>query len=129
MFAVRQELRYRKRRGTMSDELVTSLEYLSEIQDLMDLNDFMDDAQVAEAMDLALKVLAKPDIPPATARLAMVKFQALSFKFKMMAQTYMTIKQGKAGSDENKKKNVYFSLSELCQEMTNTLKYLVRETY
>jgi len=105
------------------------LEYLSEIQDLVDLNDFMDDEHVEQAIELALKVLAKPDIPPAQAKVAMTTFQALAFKFKMMGNVYMTIKQGKAGTDENKKKNVYFSMHELCQEMTNTLKYLVKEMY
>ena len=113
---------------SLSDEK-HPLEYLSEIQDLVDLNDFMDDPEIGHAVNLALKVLAKPDIPPATAKIAMTEFQALAFKFKMMGNVYMTIKQGKAGTDENKKKNVYFSISELCQEMTNTLKYVQRESF
>lgn len=105
------------------------LEYLSDMQDLMDLYEFMNDEDFGQAMDLALKVLAKPDMPPAAAKIAMAKFQALAFKFKMQGQVYMTIKQGRAGTDENKKKNVYFSAHELCQEMTNTLKYLVKESF
>lgn len=113
----------------MNDEKKTPLEYLSEFQDLMDLYEFMDDEDLAEAMGLAIKCIAKPDLPPAVARNAMMKFQGLAFKFKMTAQAYMTVKQGKPGSDEVKKKNVYFSAADLCQEMTNTLKYMVRTEF
>ena len=105
------------------------LVYLSKIQDLMDLHDFMDDEDLAAAMDLALKCIAKPDIPPANAKAAIVKLEAMAFKFKMMGNVYMTIKMGKAGTDENKRKNVYFSVSEQCHELSQALKYILRETY
>lgn len=113
----------------MAEEKQLPLEYLSDMQDLMDLYEFMDDEDLGEAMDLALKVLAKPDMPPAAAKIAMVRFQALAFKFKMMAQAYTTIKAGRAGSDNYQRKNIYYSANDICQEMTNTLKYLVKEQF
>lgn len=104
----------------------TGLEYLSNVQDLVDLHEFMQDDDLAKAMNLAVKCIAKPDLPPAHAREALVRMQALAFKFKMQGQVYMTIKQGKAGTDENKKKNVYFAASEQCEGMASVLKYIVR---
>lgn len=103
------------------------LKYLSEIQDLMDLSDFMDDPEFTHALELALKCIAKPDLPPANARLVLVQMEAYAFKFKMMGQVYMTIKQGKAGTEENKKKNVYFAISERCHDLATVMKYIVKE--
>jgi hypothetical protein len=104
-----------------------TLTYLSAIQDLVDLNDFMQDDDFAKACDLALKVIAKPKMPPAVALEAMAKMQGYAFKFRMMGQAYMTIKKGPGGSPENNKKNVYFSVSEQCHELAQTLKYLAKE--
>jgi hypothetical protein len=104
-----------------------TLTYLSAIQDLVDLNDFMQDEDFGRAMDLALKVIAKPKMPPAVALEAMAKMQGYAFKFRMMGQAYMTIKKGPGGSPENNRKNVYFSVSEQCHELAQTLKYLAKE--
>lgn len=106
-----------------------ALEYISEIQDLMDLNDFMADEQFTEALELAVKCVAKPDLPPAAAKRALVQMQGWAFIFKMKGQAYMTIKKGKAGTDENHKKNVYFSVSEQCRDLATALKYLARESF
>jgi len=103
-----------------------ALEYLSEIQDLIDLHEFMEDEHLAYAMNLALKVLAKPEEAAKKSATLVVKFEALAFKFGMMGQTYMTIKNGKAGTDENKKKNVYFSARDRCHEMSAALKYMAK---
>lgn len=105
------------------------LEYLSEAQDLVDLHDFMKDDQLAEAMELALKVIAKPDIPVSVARNALVQMQGFAMKFRMQAATYTYVNTGKAGSTENVKKNVYFAAAEQCHEMAQTLKYLAKEQF
>jgi hypothetical protein len=103
------------------------LGYLSTIQDLVDLNDFMEDEDFGEACNLALKCIAKPDLPPAAARKALVQMQGYAFKFRMMGQAFMTIKKGPGGSPQNNKKNVYFSVSEQCHELAQTLKYIAKE--
>jgi hypothetical protein len=105
------------------------LEYLSKVQDLVDLHEFMQDEELGEAMDLALRVIAKPDIPVSVARNALVKMQGLSLKFRMQGATYTYLHTGKAGSVENIKKNVYFAISDQCNLMAQTLKYLAKEQF
>lgn len=117
--------RYGRKR--MSDK--TPLEYLSDVQDLVDLHDFMEDEDFGSAMGLALNCIAKPDIPPAIARRVLVQMEAYAFKFRMMGQVYMTIKKQPAGTPENIKKNVYFSVSEACHELAAALKYVVKEPF
>ena len=104
-----------------------SLQYLSNVQDLVDLHDFMQDEELAEAMNLAIKCIAKPEMPPSVARAALLKMQGLSFRFRMQAATYTYIHKGRAGTDENVKKNVYFAASEQCHALAQTLKYLLKE--
>lgn len=103
------------------------LEYLSKSQDLMDLNEFMDDENVAYALDMAIKCFAKPDLPTAAAKKVVIQLEALSFQMKMKAQLYMTVRQGKAGTAENKKKNVYFSMAECLHELSMALRYMARD--
>lgn len=104
------------------------LEHLSGIQDLIDISDFMQDDDLTEAMALAVKCIAKPNMPPSVARESLLKMQGLAFKFRMQAATYTYIHKGRAGTDDNIKKNVYFAISEQCHELAQTLKYMMRET-
>jgi hypothetical protein len=104
------------------------LEYISNIQDLMDLANFIDDDDLTEAMNLAVKCIAKPDMPPNVARSALLKMQGFAFKFRMQAATYTYIHKGRAGTDDNIKKNIYFAVSEQCHALAQTLKYLVKES-
>ena len=105
------------------------LKHLSEVQDLIDLYEFMEDEDLAQAMELALNVIAKPDIPVSAARNALAMMQGYSLKFRMQAATYTYVHVGKAGTVENVKKNVYFAMAEQCHEMAQTLKYLAREQF
>lgn len=115
--------------GGMSNSMDDSLQYISHLQDLIDLHEFMQDQDLADAMNLAVKCIAKPDLPPANARQALVKMQGYAFQFRMQAATYTYIHKGKAGSDENVKKNVYFAASEQCNQLAQSLKYLVKEHF
>lgn len=105
------------------------LEYLGKIQDLVDLNDFMEDEEFGKACDLALKCIARPDIPFAEIRKALIQMQGYAFRFRMQSKVYDTLKKGRAGSVENGKKNVYYSVSEQCHEMAQSLKYLLKEQF
>jgi hypothetical protein len=105
-----------------------ALEYISNLQDLVDLANFMQDDDLTQAMNLAVKCIAKPNIPPSVARESLLKMQGLAFKFRMQAATYTYIHKGRAGTDDNIKKNVYFAISEQCHELAQTLKYMMRET-
>jgi hypothetical protein len=88
----------------------------------------MEDDELADAMDLALKCIAKPDMPPIVARSALLKMQGLAFRFRMQAATYTYLHTGKTGTPENIKKNVYFAASEQCHELAQTLKYIAKES-
>lgn len=103
------------------------MEFVSGIQDFVDLHASVGDDELQAAIDLALKCIAKPDIPPAAAKKAMVRLQGYAMKFKMQALVYMQIHTGKTGSEENIKKNAYMYASEQCDKLAQTLKYLARE--
>lgn len=104
-----------------------ALEHLSKMQDLVDLAEFMDDDDIANAMDLALKCVAKPNIPVATARKALLQMQGYAFEFKSRGLKYIALDSVKSGTDGYRKKSVYLSLSEQCHELAQTLKYLARD--
>ena len=99
---------------------------LSTVQDLVELCEFMEDPVLAEMIDLAIKCLAQPNLKPETAEHLLVKFQAASMKFGMLAVTYTTLKKGSAGTDSNYKKNIYYTASEQCDKIASSLKYIVR---
>ena len=123
-----KKLSYRKPKS-MEEATLRMLEYLSQVQDLVDLHEFINDDELAEAMDLALKVIAKPDIPPVVARSALAKMQGYAMRFRMQAATYTYVNTGKTGTEQNVKKNVYFAMAEQCHEMAQTLKYLSKDVY
>lgn len=102
------------------------LHLASEIADLADLEGLMEDQYVDEALDLIINLIKKP-IPHRMVGGAIMKFSALSSYFEAKYLVYMTIKQGKSGTIENKKKNVYKGLQERCHQMAQDLKYLARD--
>lgn len=110
----------------MTDELVNGLQYVSNLQDFVDLDEVMADPEFNAALELALKCIAKPDIPLAEAKKAMLQLQGYAFKFKMQGLVYMQIHKGAAATKENIKKNAYFYASEQAHELAQTLKYIVR---
>lgn len=111
------------------DDDLTALERLSKIQDLVDMHEFMQDEHFAEALELTLKCIAQPALPPAAAKKAIVLMQSWGFVLRIKGQKYMTINPGRAGTGENMKKNTYFTASDQCDKMAQTLKYLLKENY
>lgn len=102
-----------------------ALHFVSELSELME---YMEDDTLNEMIDLAIKVLAQPHLKPETAERLLVQFQAASVKFGFLAITFTTIKKGKAGTDENYKKNIYYEARDLCDKMAASLKYIVRRS-
>lgn len=99
---------------------------VSDIQDFIDLGDVVRDKDLEDAINIALKCIAKPDVPPAEAKKAMVKLQGYAFIFKMKGLVYMQIHKGQALTRENIRKNSYLYASEQCDKLAGTLKYLIR---
>lgn len=102
-------------------------EYINEIDELLKLHEFMQDDYFSEALDLSVKCIMKPAIPPDKALPLIVKFQAYATKFKMQATFYMALEPGKSGTDNYKRKNVYFAMADQCEKLSAALKYLGRD--
>lgn len=109
----------------MADEK-TIAEYISEIDELLEVSTFMQSGQVDEALGTIVKIINKPDIPPQAATQIVVKLQAISAVCAVQAAYYKNITTGKAGSEEYKRKNMFYSLHEAINELVAALKYLCR---
>lgn len=105
---------------------IFSLQFVSQIKEFVELHDFMKDDDIVEMLDKAIRCIAEPHMRAETASKLLVQFQAASVKFGALAIVYTTIKKGPAGTEENKKKNIYYSMSDLCDKMAGALKYIVR---
>lgn len=104
------------------------LELVSTVTQFNDVHEFMMDEDVDRAMHLVVKLLMeKGSIPSAQAPKLIVELQALATKFAVLATYYATI--GKGGTDENHKKNVYFTLKDSITKLVDSLKYVARVDY
>jgi hypothetical protein len=102
------------------------LETVSTITEFNDLLEFMQDPQLDRALDLAIKCIANPEIAATKAPKLIVELQAISFKFSLKAVEYATIKKDRAGTDNNHRKNVYYSTKEALDSLVSALKYVAR---
>jgi|SRR6185436_9021584 len=103
-----------------------TLSLVSKITEINDLSNFLKDPDFDEAMDLVIKLTVKPYMEPEKARHLIVKLQALSTKYAVLAVTYTTILRDKAGTDNNHKKNIYYTLKEALDKLVDGLKYQAR---
>lgn len=101
----------------------TTLEVISELTEFNDMKEFMNDKDLDYALDVIIKLIAKPDVPSSKAPDLIVKLQALASKFAMLARYYTTFEKG---GDNAKKKNVYFTAEESINKLVDALKYSAR---
>ena len=105
-----------------------SLELVSEITQLNDIHEFMEDEDVDRAMHLVVKLLVeKGSLPSHQAPRLIVELQAMATKFGLLATYYATI--GKNGTVENHKKNLYFTLKDSLTKLVDSLKYTAKADY
>lgn len=102
------------------------LETVSIITEFNDLTEFMQDKQLDRALELAIKCIANPEIAAQKAPRLIVELQAISFKFSIKAVEYATIKKDRAGTDNNNRKNIYYSTKEALDRLVDALKYAAR---
>lgn len=115
----------RKRDAELSEN---PLELVSSITQFNDIHEFMDDEDLDRALHLVVKLLMeKGSVPSAQAPKLIVELQALATKFAMLATYYATI--GKGGTDENHKKNVYFTMKDSITKLVDSLKYTAKADY
>lgn len=103
-----------------------TLELISEITEFNDLHEFMKDEHLDKVLSIVVKLLMNPDVPAAKAPQLIIELQAMSTKFSVLASIYSTIMKDKAGTDNNNKKNVYYSVKEALDKLVDALKYVVR---
>ena len=100
-----------------------TIELISELSEFNDIKEFMNDKDLDFALDLIVKLIAKPDVPSSKAPDLIVKMQALSAKFAMMSRFYTTFEKG---GENAKKKNVYYTAEEAINRLVDALKYSAR---
>ena len=98
----------------------STIDLISELTEFNDIKAYMNDADLDYALDLIIKLIAKPDVPSSKAPDLIVKMQALSAKFALMARYYTTFEKG---GENAKKKNVYFTAEEAINKLVDALKY------
>lgn len=104
-------------------ESATVLESISQVSELNEMSEFMNDKDLDEALDLIIKMIVKPDVPAAKIPELIIKLQALSSKFAMLSRYYTTFEKG---GDASKKKNVYYSANAAVDKLVDALKYGAR---
>jgi hypothetical protein len=100
-----------------------TIELISELTEFNDLKEFMNDKDLDFALDLIIKLIAKPDVPSSKAPDLIVKMQALSAKFAVLSRYYTTFEKG---GENAKKKNVYYTAEEAINRLVDALKYSAR---
>jgi hypothetical protein len=110
----------------MSDSSV--LELVSQVTEFNDLHEQLQDENLDEAMAIIVKLMSKPDVPAAKAYLLIVQLQAYAAKFAMLATYYSSIDKGRVGTEQNKKKNVYYTAADSIDKLVAALKYTVRSS-
>lgn len=101
----------------------TVLENISKVTEFNDLSEYMNDKDLDLALDLVIKLIAKPDVPASTAPSLIVKLQAISAKLSMQARYYTTFEKG---GENSKKKNTYYTAAEAIDKLVDALKYSAR---
>ncbi|UMO76280.1 hypothetical protein SEA_TOMAS_92 [Streptomyces phage Tomas] len=96
---------------------------ISKVSEFQELHEYMDDEQLDEALHYVLKLMMKPDVPPMAAAKLIVQLQSYSAKFSMMATIYSTIKKDRAGTENNHKKNIYYTAADSLDKLVQSLKY------
>lgn len=111
----------------VADPEASTIEIISAITDFNDLSEHMKhDEQLDRALELVVKLIAKPDIPPTAAPKIIVEMQALSAKFAISAALYKTFARDKAGTENNYRKEVYYTLRDAIDRVVDSLKYTAR---
>ena len=102
------------------------IELVSELTEFNDIKQYMNDPDLDYALDLIIKLIAKPDVPSTKAPDLIVKMQSLSAKFAMMSRYYTTFEKG---GENSKKKNVYYTAEEAIDKLVAALKYSMKGNY
>ena len=93
------------------------------------MHEYLHDEDIDKALTIIVKLISNPDVAQMKVAPLIVRVQALSAKYQVLAAVHSTIAKGKAGSTDNNKKNLYYSMSSALDKLAQSLKYLVRQNY
>lgn len=99
----------------------TTIELINQITEFSDISEYMNDEELTSALAEVVKLISNPDISPLKAQILIVKLQAYSVKFAMLASWYANVKK-----DERPKKNIYYSARDAFDNLCDALKYMAR---
>lgn len=99
----------------------TTVELLNKVNGFNEIAEYMQDEELTNTLALVAKLISKPDVPAAVGVELIVKLQAYSAKFAMLASWYTNVKK-----DERAKKNIYYSAKESTDRLVDALKYVIR---
>lgn len=89
-----------------------------------DVKEYMDDEDLSKTLDLVVKVISNPSIPPQRVAVLCTQLEAYAIKFRLMFVGYMSYKKGT--TEANMKKNHYKELYTGIDRLVDSLKYLVK---
>lgn len=104
----------------------TTIDVINEVAEFQSLYEFLEDEELGEALSIIVKIMTKPDVPPAQALVLINKLQAMSAKFGILATWYSTVEKGTSGSKNYIKKNVYYTMKDSLDKLVDSLKYIAR---
>jgi hypothetical protein len=104
----------------MPEEEKTLLEYVSDITEINDISEYMQDEKLDEALGLIVKMTVKPDIPPALVARTILLARALAAEMHLKGKNYMLLEK------DTTRKNMYLSVAEQLIGLCDAMKYLVR---
>ena len=99
----------------------TPLEYVSQVTELNEMREFLNDPIVDDAMDILVKLYMKEGhVPPAKIPELIVKLQSYAGACALKAKYYMQWEK------DTKKKNTYFTLEDALDKIVAALKISAR---
>lgn len=99
----------------------TTAETLNSVAEFAELAGYMNDPEFTQALEMIVKIMSSPDIPPHKAQILIVKLEAYAAKFGMLASYHAHIDKS-----DRAKKNMYFSGRDSMQRLVDALKYVLR---
>lgn len=99
----------------------TTAETLNSVAEFAELAGYMDDPEFTKALEMIVKIMASPDIPPAQAQRLIVLLESYAAKFAMLASFHAHVDKR-----DRAKKNMYYSGRDAMQRLVDALKYVLR---
>ena len=94
---------------------------LEQINGLAEIADYMDDAELTEALTMIAKLIVKPDIPVHIATVEIVRLQAIAAKLSLKATWLANVDKSNRA-----KKNLYYTSADAVNNLVSALKYITR---